>query len=106
MISKSFRKAKKMISDKKRAQILKQVETKEPVFMETVQNLDVEALEQNLLRYAKYREETLAAQASDPQLIEAKEVVKELNRTFVDALGSLKTKLAYLNLLLEDKKAE
>lgn len=74
-----------------------------PDFVHSQEGLSVEALEKNLLRYAKYREETLMAQSKDDALTQAKEVAKELNKPYLETLSALKVKMAYLHILLQEK---
>lgn len=72
-------------------------------FTNSQDGLSVEELEKNLLRYARYREETLMHKSKDENLKRAKETVAELNAPYQETLAALKLKMAYLNILLEEK---
>lgn len=75
-----------------------------PEFTDSVDNASLEDLEKNLLRYAKYREETEMAKKKDEDLEKAKNVVADLQAPYNDTLKALKIKLAYLGLLIAEKK--
>lgn len=81
----------------------KQVQKKFPVFTDAVDGLSAKDLEGQLLHYSKHREETLIAQKEDKQLEDAKELVKELNAPYSEAVADLKLKTAYLALLIKEK---
>lgn len=74
-----------------------------PDFTSSQDGLSVEDLEKNLLRYARYREETIMHKSKDESLQSAKEVVTDLNAPYKETLQALKLKMAYLNVLLEEK---
>lgn len=76
-----------------------------PEFTETVDNANLTDLEANLLRYAKYREETEMAKKKDRELKVAQENVKELQAPYSETIKALKVKTAYLGLLIEERKA-
>ena len=75
-----------------------------PDFVGVVDNLSLPELEAKLLTYAKYREETLQAQSKDDELIKAKENVTFLNGPYKDTISALKSKSAYLHLLMGELK--
>lgn len=75
-----------------------------PEFTDSVDNAKLEDLEANLLRYAKYREETEMAKKKDEDLDKAKNLVKELQGPYNETLKALKVKTAYLGLLIEERK--
>ena len=75
-----------------------------PEFTGSVDALKVEDLEANLLRLAKYREETEMAKKKDELLERARTQVTDLQAPYNDALKALKVKMAYLGLLIQDKK--
>ncbi len=77
------------------------VEKKYETFVETTEGLTKEQLDVRLLKYSKYAEETKMAKANDEQLNEAKEIVSSLSAPYSEALGALKDKMAYINLLLK-----
>lgn len=77
-----------------------------PEFTDSVDSLKVEELESNMLRMAKYREETELAKQKDEALEKAKEQVKELQAPYNDALKALKVKMAYLGVLIQEKKGD
>jgi hypothetical protein len=79
-------------------------QTDYPEFTDSVDNASLEDLEKNLLRYAKYREETEMAKKNDEELEKAKNNVKELQAPYNDTLKALKIKLAYLGLLIDERK--
>lgn len=75
-----------------------------PEFTDSVDNAKLEELESQLLRYAKYREETEMAKKKDLALEQAKNNVKELQAPYNETLNALKIKTAYLGLLIEERK--
>lgn len=77
-----------------------------PEFTDGVDNLKLAELEANLLRLAKYREETEMAKKKDSALERAKETIKELQAPYNDALKALKVKMGYLNLLIQERKGD
>jgi len=77
-----------------------------PDFTDSVDSLSVSELEANMLRLAKYREETDLAKQKDPHLEKARAEVKELQAPYNDAMKALKLKMAYLGILISEKKAE
>lgn len=76
-----------------------------PEFTDSVDNAQLADLEANLLRYAKYREETEMAKKKDEDLDKAKNLVKELQAPYNETIKALKVKTAYLGLLIEERKA-
>lgn len=93
-----------MSEDNSKEVILKtKCQKNHPDFVNSQDGLATEQLEKNLLRYAKYREETLMSKSKDEALKTAKEVVSELNAPYKETLAGLKLKMAYLNILLEEK---
>lgn len=77
-----------------------------PEFTDGVDSLNSEQLEANMLQLAKYREETEMAKKKDEGLERAKEMVKELQAPYNDALKALKIKMAYLALLIQERKSD
>lgn len=77
-----------------------------PEFTDSVDSLQLADLEKNLLTLAKYREETEMAKKKDEELEKAKEEVKELQAPYNDALKALKVKMAYLGLLIQERKSD
>ena len=75
-----------------------------PEFTDAVDNADLPTLEAQLLKYAKYREETEMAKKKDEGLEKAKNVVKELQAPYNETINALKLKTAYLGLLIADRK--
>lgn len=75
-----------------------------PDFTDSVDNLKLTDLEVNMLTLAKYREETELAKKKDVELEQTKEKVAELQAPYNDALKALKTKMAYLGLLIQERK--
>ena len=77
-----------------------------PEFTDSVDSLKLADLESNLLRLAKYREETEMAKKKDLGLEKAREEVAELQAPYNDAIKALKVKTAYLGLLIQDRKED
>lgn len=77
-----------------------------PEFTDSVDHLKIEELESNMLRMAKYREETEMAKKKDEVLEKAKNEVRELSAPYNDALKALKIKMAYLGILIQEKKGD
>ena len=94
-----------MTDNSKELALKKKCQKDHPTFTETVDGMALGDLEKKLLEYAKYREQTLLAQKKDEGLQAAKDVVTELNGPYRDTLSALKDKMAYLNLLFEEKQA-
>ncbi|HBI01436.1 MAG TPA: hypothetical protein DDY18_07410 [Flavobacterium sp.] len=93
------------MSEVDKEEVLKtKVRNEFPEFIESVDNLPVEKLNENLLRYAVYREETEMAKSTDKGLIKAKNDVKEYQAPYNETLKALKLKMAYLHLLIVEKK--
>lgn len=82
------------------------VQTDYPEFTDGVDSLPVDKLEENMLKYAKYREETEMAKKKDEALEKAKNEVKELQAPYNETLKALKLKMAYLGLLIQEKKGD
>ena len=76
-----------------------------PEFTDSVDSLQLAELEKNMLTLAKYREETELAKKKDEALEKAKNEVKELQAPYNDALKALKIKMAYLGILIQERKA-
>lgn len=91
-----------MNSAKKEA-IKTKVEKEFPDFVDMITAADLQSLEKNLYIYAKHREETELALSEDEALALAKEQVKEMSAPYRDAIKALKLKMAYINLLIEEK---
>lgn len=77
-----------------------------PEFTDSMDNLKLEELESNMLRLAKYREETEMAKKKDEVLEKTKELIKELQAPYNDALKALKVKMAYLGVLIQERKGD
>ena len=77
-----------------------------PEFTDGVDNLQLAELESNMLRLAKYREETEMAKKKDEALEKAKDMAKELQAPYNDALKALKIKMAYLGILIQERKGD
>lgn len=75
-----------------------------PEFTDSMDSLALKELESNMLILAKYREETEMAKKKDVALEKAKEEVKELQAPYNEALKALKVKMAYLGLLIQERK--
>jgi FtsZ-binding cell division protein ZapB len=75
-----------------------------PEFTDAVDNAQLPELEAQLLKYAKYREETEMAKKKDEGLEKAKNVVKELQAPYNETINALKLKTAYLGLLIAERK--
>lgn len=91
-----------MTSAKKEA-IKTKVEKEFPDFVDMISSAEIASLEKNLYIYAKHREETELAKVEDEELQMAKERVKDLSAPYSDAIKALKLKMAYINLLIEEK---
>jgi len=93
-----------MSEDRSKELVLKaKCQKKHPDFTNSQDGMSATELEKNLLRYARYREETIMAQSKDETLRQAKEAVTELGAPYKETLAALKLKMAYLNVLLEEK---
>lgn len=96
-----------MSKDNEKELIIKTKAQKEhPAFTDSVDGLPVDKLEANLLTLAKYREETEMAKKKDQGLEKAKAEVQELQAPYNDALKALKIKMAYLAILIEERKVD
>jgi len=92
-----------MNNDKKEA-LKTKVEKEYPEFVDSLQGSGKESLDQNLLIYAKYREEAELGKKEDEGLQEAQERARELAKPYNDAIKALKEKLAYINIRIEELK--
>lgn len=93
------------MSETDKEEILKtKVRNEFPEFVDSVDKLGMEKLNENLLRYAVYREETEMARQNDKSLIKAKNEVKDYQAPYNETLKALKLKMAYLHLLIIDRK--
>jgi len=89
-----------------REEILKnKVREQMPEFTDAVDNAPLAKLEMEMLKYANHREEVDMAKQKDPDLNKAKEEVKMCSATYNEQLKALKLKMAYLGLLIAEKKA-
>lgn len=79
------------------------VENKYPVFVDEVQGLSIDQLEQRLINNTKYAEETERARNKDEALNKAKDQVKYLNEPYKDTLAAIKDKTKYILALIEEK---
>ncbi|HLD91642.1 MAG TPA: hypothetical protein VI911_11645 [Patescibacteria group bacterium] len=84
----------------------KKVLKKFPSFVESIQNLGSQDLEKNLLIYSKHREDSELAQKLDTELQSAKENVTFLAGPYRDAIGALKMKMAYINMLIREANGQ
>jgi FtsZ-binding cell division protein ZapB len=75
-----------------------------PEFTDAVDSAPLKDLEEKMLAYAKYREETEMAKKKDEALEKAKNNVKELQAPYNETLNALKAKTAYLGLLIQERK--
>lgn len=94
-----------MTSSKKEA-IKTKVEKDYPEFVDMLASANEESLQKNLYIYAKHREETELAKSEDEGLAMAKERVKDLSAPYSDAIKALKLKMAYINVMLEEKGSD
>ena len=94
------------MSDNEKELALKKKAQKDfPEFTDAADGMDLTGLESKLMTHAKYREETEFAKKKDEELQKAKDLAKELGAPYRETLNALKTKMAYLHLLIEEKKA-
>ena len=77
-----------------------------PEFVDSLNENDVESLERNLLIYAKHRSDTELAQKMDKELQEAKELARQLNAPYSEALKAIKAKIEYIHLVMKERKGE
>lgn len=73
---------------------------------DTVHGLPVKDLEENLLMYAKHREEVKEAMESSKEIKEAKEVLSELQGPYRDTMNAINLKSSYIALLIKEKNGE
>lgn len=79
------------------------VESEHQTWVSTVVGLTVDELDKMILRFAKYREELKEFRDQDKALLDAKELVKELNAPHKENLKANEMKTKYLIMLLGDK---
>jgi len=94
-----------MSNQEKEMKIREKCQKDFPEFVETVDSMAAEQLMKNMLNYSKWREETTLEMSKDEALQAAKDVAKELAAPYRDTLGALKTKMAYMYVLLREKGA-
>lgn len=91
-----------MVDMSKKDIIKKKAEKEFPEFVDMLIGANKQSLENNLLTYAKHREEVELAKSEDEGLASAKETVKELSAPYNDAIKALKLKLAYIHVMLQE----
>ena len=94
------------MSEDRNFEFKKKIVKKFPTFVESLQGLPVQDLEKTMLSYSKHKEDTELAQKLDRELKEAKDVVTELAGPYRDALGALKLKLAFINILIKESNGD
>jgi FtsZ-binding cell division protein ZapB len=77
-----------------------------PEFTDSVDGLSVGDLESYMLIMAKYRDEVDLSKQKDEELARLKEQIKDIQAPYNDALKALKTKMAYLGVLIQEKKGD
>lgn len=75
-------------------------------FTDSVAGLPVKELEQNLLMYAKHREDTLTALKENKDIKDTQEALAELKGPYNDMINALKLKTAYIHLLIKEKNGD
>jgi hypothetical protein len=75
----------------------------EPAFCSSVDGMGVEALNKELVRYAKYSEEIQSEIENSAALKEAKEALKLITGPFNDAKKGNRTKMRYIINLIKAK---
>lgn len=93
------------MNEERKLAIKAKVEKEHPQFVDGLNGANLEALEKSLTIYAKYREEAELGRQEDEELLRAKEHAKELARPYNEAIKALKEKLAYINVLIDERKA-
>jgi hypothetical protein len=86
--------------------IKKKCQKAHPDFVSVVDNMQLEELGKKQLEYANYREQTELAKKKDEALQAAKDQAAELARPYNEALKALKEKMAYMNLLIDERKQD
>jgi len=87
-------------------QISKKLETLQHGYVETIEGLPVSDLEDNLLIYAKQKEEVITALKTNKEIKDQKDVLKELTGPFNDTLKALGLKMNYIHLLIKEKNGD
>ena len=94
-----------MSDNEKELAIRKKAQKQFPQFTDVVDGMNMSGLENKLMSHANYREETELAKTKDEDLKKAKDVVAELSAPYNETINALKIKMAYLHILIEEKKA-
>ena len=90
----------------KRTELEKKLAKVHHGYTDSVAGLPLKDLEENLLMYAKHREEILVAKEESKEIKEAKNALAELTGPYNDQLNAIKLKSAYVHLLIQDKKVD
>lgn len=97
--------------DELKKKLLEKLNEECPDFAETVTGLASDKLEKNLLLYTKYLENVYAELETDDEVNKLKaskkticDALKNALKSYKDSIRVLKLKLAYVNLLFEERQ--
>lgn len=82
------------------------IQKKYQTFTDSVDGLPDNKIDEQISFYAKQREEVNYAKSSDKELELHQEMAKELAKPYSEAVGILKDKLSYLNILLMERQGK
>lgn len=83
--------------------IKKKVEEKHDIFAEAIMGLGVLDLEKEILRYAKYLEETNSAEKNCESIKEKSEIVSKLKKPFESKIKDYQSKIKQLKKFVDDE---
>jgi len=83
--------------------IRKKVEEKHDIFAEAIMGLGVLDLEKEILRYAKYLEETNSAEKNCEPIKEKSEIVSKLKKPFESKIKEYQSKIKQLKKFVDDE---
>jgi hypothetical protein len=82
-------------------ELKKKVQKDYPTFTEAVDPLSVKELDDNLIIYSKYREETIEAQKNDKRLAEVKDEISAASKKYDDKIKDYKSALNKLKKFID-----
>lgn len=90
-------------NNKDKASLRKKMQRTDPVFCDSVDGLPATDVKANILIYAKHQHDSELALSLDEEIQSTQEQLKELKAPYSEVIKSLKAKIKYLHLILEDK---
>jgi hypothetical protein len=87
-------------------ELLKIEKTLGSEFVAEIRSLKFDELNQKLFQLAKYEQEIITAKNQDDKLLDAKELVKELNTPYREALTVNRQKARLVGLIIAERESD